>query len=158
MSQPVSATKAHAAAAFDEAAPPLPSSARDLVLLAARTLLGVVVMAHGLQKFLTNGLDGTATMFAGMGVPLPQVSAAASAGIETVGGALLILGLLTPVAGVLITAVMAGAFWFVHMGRGLFAADGGWELVAVIGLAALMLAVVGPGRFSLDALVRRHRR
>lgn len=43
------------------------------------------------------------------------------------------------------------------MGQGLFATDGGWELVAALGLAAVVFALVGPGRFSLDALLRRRR-
>lgn len=159
MSQSVSSTTSHPVeASRDVAAPPLPTVVRDLVLLAARALLGVVLIAHGLQKFVTNGLEGTATMLAGAGVPLPQVSAVAAATVETLGGALLVLGLLTPIAGVLVAAVMAGAFWFVHKGQGLFASDGGWELVAVIAVAALTFAVTGPGRISLDALLGRRRR
>ena len=70
---------------------------------------------------------------------------------------LLLLGLLTPVVGVLVAAVMGGAWWFAHRGAGLFAAEGGGELVAVIGLLALALAAVGPGRLSLDALLARGR-
>ena len=144
-------------APVDPAAPRLPVAVRDLVLLGARVLLGVILIAHGLQKLLTNGIAGTAAGFEQGGVPLPLVSAGFAAGVETLGGLLLVLGLLTPLVGLLVAGVMAGAFWFVHMGQGLFAADGGWELVAVIGLAALTFAVTGPGRFSLDALLGRRR-
>ncbi|QNE17422.1 hypothetical protein F1D05_05160 [Kribbella qitaiheensis] len=48
---------------------------------------------------------------------------------------------------------------FVHLSNGPFVADGGWELVVVLGLFSLVLAAVGAGRFSLDsALTRTTRR
>ncbi|GMA38391.1 DoxX family protein [Mobilicoccus caccae] len=124
--------------------------ARDIGLLIARALLGFVVAAHGYQKFFMNGMDATATAFEGMGVPLPAVSAWAAGLIELVGGILLILGALTPIVGILVTFVMIGAAVFVHIGNGIFASDGGWELVAVIALAAMTFALVGPGRYSVD--------
>lgn len=137
---------------LDPAAPRVSSGVRDVGLLLTRVLLGAIMMAHGWQKLVTNGLDATGGAFEQMGVPMPHVSAALAAAVELGGGALLVLGLLTPLAGVAIAAVLAGAFFFVHMGKGLFAADGGWELVAALGLAGIVFALVGPGRFSLDAL------
>ena len=65
------------------------------------------------------------------------------------------LGLLTPVAGLLVVGQMAGAFWFVHRGTEVMASAGGWELVGVIGFLALVLAATGAGRISLDALIGR---
>lgn len=126
------------------------TSLRSPILLVARVLLGVIIAAHGVQKFFDWGIAGTAESFAGMGVPLPQVSAVVAATIELVGGVLIALGAFTPVAGIAVAFVMAGAAIFAHIGNGLFATDGGWELVAAIGVAALTLAVVGPGRFSVD--------
>lgn len=132
---------------------PLPAAARDGGLLIARVLLGVILIAHGWQKFSTWGLDGTAANFEEMGIPAPTAAAAVAATIELVGGILLVVGLLTPLVAVAVPVVMAGAFWFVHRELGIFATDGGWELVAVIGLAAAVFGLVGPGRFSLDALL-----
>ncbi|MFI5707359.1 DoxX family protein [Kribbella sp. NPDC051620] len=125
-------------------------ASRDLVLLITRVGLGVVFIAHGWQKFRTNGLDGTAAGFDQMGVPAPTLSAYYAAAVELVGGAALVLGVLTTVAGVLLALDMAGAFLFVHMSNGVFVADGGWELVVVLGLFSLALAAVGAGRFSVD--------
>lgn len=77
--------------------------------------------------------------------------------IEGVGGILLILGLLTPVVAVLVVVVMIGAFFFVHIGSGVYVTNNGWELVAVIGLAVVVYGLVGPGRYSLDALIAGRR-
>ncbi|MGO1885759.1 MAG: DoxX family protein, partial [Citricoccus sp.] len=52
---------------------------------------------------------------------------------------------------------MLGAVLFVHAPHGVFVAGNGWELVAVIGLASLVFALVGPGRISLDAVIAGRR-
>ena len=131
------------------------AAARDLVLLLSRIGLGVVFIAHGWQKFHTNGLDGTAAMFDKMGVPAPTLSAYYATGIELLGGVALILGVLTPVVGALLALDMVGALAFVHLSNGVFVAGGGWELVVVLGLFALAVAAVGAGRFSLDNALTR---
>jgi putative oxidoreductase len=130
-------------------------ASRDLVLLIARVGLGVVFIAHGWQKFRTNGLDGTAAGFDQMGVPAPTLSAYYATAVELVGGAALVLGALTTVAGVLLTLDMVGAFAFVHLSNGPFVADGGWELVVILGLMSLTIAAVGAGRYALDPILVR---
>ena len=126
---------------------------RDLGLLLARILLGVILAAHGWQKIATNGLGATGDAFEGMGIPLAHASAVFAGVVELVGGALIVLGLLTTIAGLLNAVNLFGAFWFVHRGHGVFATDGGWELVAALGLACVLFALVGPGRLSLDSLI-----
>ena len=58
----------------------------------------------------------------------------------------------------LVALVLAGAFWFAHRGTTVFVAEGGWELVAALGVLGLVLAAVGPGRLSVDAVVAGTRR
>jgi putative oxidoreductase len=128
----------------------LPPSVRDAVLLVARLLLGVVLIAHGWQKMFTWGLGGTAEAFAGMGIPLAPVSAAFAGIVELVGGALILAGAATALVGVLVALDMLGAALLVHVGNGIIASDGGWELVGMIGALALVLAAVGAGRYSVD--------
>ncbi|MGO1886141.1 MAG: DoxX family protein [Citricoccus sp.] len=135
---------------------PMPQLVRDSVLLVARVVLGVILVAHGLQK-VVQGVSATAEGFGAMGIPLPEAVAVLTMAVELGGGALLILGLLTPIAGLLAAVILAGAIVFAHLGNGIFAADGGWELAAGLGVGALVLAVVGPGRFSLDQLLVRRR-
>jgi putative oxidoreductase len=128
----------------------LPPSARDAALLVARLLLGVVLVAHGWQKVVTNGLGATAEGFGKMGGPLAPVSAAYAGIVELVGGVLILVGAATAVVGVLVVLEMLGAALIVHVGNGVMVTDGGWELVGVIAAAALVLAAVGAGRYSGD--------
>ncbi len=131
---------------------------RDLAILLARVVVGVIFMAHGWQKLSTMGIDATAGFFGQVGVPMPVVSAWFSALVELIGGAALILGAVTPVAALLLVVDMAGAYWFNHLGKGIFVDQGGFELVGALGAAALLLAAVGAGRFSVDGLVLGRRR
>lgn len=135
----------------------LPAPAQEAVLLAARAVLGAVFIAHGWQKLSTYGIDGTAASFDQLGVPAPEAAATFAAVVELGGGVLLVLGLLTPIVAVLLAADLAGAFWFAHRDHGVFAAEGGWELVAALAVGALLVGALGPGRLSLDRAIALRR-
>ena len=130
----------------------LPPVARDGALLVARIVLGVVLLAHGLQK-LTAGVESTAYDFEGMGIPLASVAAVFAIVVEVLGGVALILGAATAVVGVLVVIDMIGAYLFAHFGLTVFVDDNGWELVGVIAVLALVLAAVGAGRYSVDHVI-----
>jgi len=136
----------------------LPAPARDLAVLVTRVVVGLVFVAHGWQKLSTNGIDGTAAFFDQVGVPAASAAAWLAALVELAGGAALVLGLAVPVAGLLLLVDMIGAFLFVHAGAGLFVDQGGYELVLVLGAAALLFAVIGAGRYSVDHLLAGRRR
>lgn len=70
---------------------------------------------------------------------------------ETLGGLLLAGGLLTPFAAAIIISVMTAASIAVHRTNGFFATDGGYELPLLIAVVAGTIALLGPGRYSLDA-------
>lgn len=123
---------------------------QDAAILLARVGFGVVFAAHGWQKFFTLGLARVGEQFAGFGVPQPHVTAAVVAGVELVAGIALAVGILTPLAGILLAVDMAGAFYFVHATNGPFVTQNGWELVVALGVGALLVAGVGAGRFSID--------
>jgi putative oxidoreductase len=129
----------------------------DIALLIGRLMLGVVLFAHGWQKLVIKGIGGTYAWFQAMGIPLAIVATSFVTVVEFVGGALLLLGALTRVVVALHILVMIGAAAFVHISHGLFAQDGGWELVGVIAACELVLAATGAGRFSIDHLVHRGR-
>lgn len=124
----------------------------DVVLLAARVVIGGIFVAHGWQKY-DQGFAGTEQFLGGLGVPQPAIAAQVATYVELVGGALLILGLFAPVVGVLLAAQMAGAIWYAHRTSEVFVDQGGWELAAALGVSALVLGLVAPGRFTLDQLL-----
>ncbi|MGO2862015.1 MAG: DoxX family protein [Brevibacterium sp.] len=127
-----------------------PTIARDIITVIARIALGVIFIAHGWQKFNEWTVSGTTQSFAQMGVPLPDIAAPFATFVELIGGALLILGALTPLVGILLAANLIGALVIVHLVPVPFVDQGGWELVAALAAGALLLAAMGPGRFSVD--------
>jgi putative oxidoreductase len=116
--------------------------------LILRLALGVTFLLHGIDKL--GDLAGTEQSFEGLGIPAAGLMAPFVAITETAGGALLIAGLLTPLVGLALGIDMLVALLTAHIDSGFFAADGGIELVLVLGAASLALAATGPGRFSLD--------
>lgn len=128
----------------------LPTSARDAALLIGRLVLGAVLIRHGWQKVSEYGLDATAASFGQMGVPAPGAAALFAAVAELGGGILLVLGLLAPVAALLVVVDMVGAFVLVHLGLEPLVTENGWELVGAIAVGALLIGALGAGRASLD--------
>lgn len=134
-----------------------PSAATSLGLLVLRVVVGAVFAAHGAQKIFEYTLPGTIGSFEGMGIPLPEIAAPVVAFIELIGGILLVLGLFTRPVGILLAVDMIVALVAVHLPAGLWVGEGGYEFVAVLGVAALALAFTGAGRFSIDGAFLRGR-
>ena len=81
--------------------------------------------------------------------------------LELVGGLAMVFGLLTVIVGLCYAAAMAAAIWFVHLANGFFVTEGGYELAGLTGVVALVLAISGAGRISLDRAIfgaKRRRR
>ncbi|MFT4471189.1 DoxX family protein [Arthrobacter sulfonylureivorans] len=115
-----------------------------------RVVLGFLFAAHGWQKFNEWTVAGTQAAFGQMGIPAADIAAPIVAGLELGGGIALILGVLTRLVAALLTLNMIGALVLVHISAGVFVEAGGYELVLLLGAAALTLALVGPGRISVD--------
>lgn len=130
------------------------TTSTSIGLTALRIVLGVVFIAHGAQKF-AQGIPNVIRGFDGMGVPFADVAAPVVAGLELVGGVLLVLGVATRVVALVLAVDMVVAGLLAHASAGFFAQDGGFEYVLVLAVASLAVAFTGPGRFSLDALVLR---
>lgn len=138
--------------------PTVARTVSDIVILVARVALGVILFAHGWQKFFTNGIDAVSQGFESMDIPAATASAIFAATVELVGGALLIIGLATPVVAVLVVLDMLGAWWFAHADAGtIFVTDGGYELVLALAAGAALVGAVGGGRFGLDHLIMGRR-
>jgi putative oxidoreductase len=119
-----------------------------------RAVVGGLFIGHGLQKLLGkfggHGLDGTAGFFEQLGLRPGKVHATAAGVAETGGGALLVLGAATPLAAAAITGTMTVAIHKVHLQKGPWATDGGYEYNAVLMAAVFAITAEGPGAFSLD--------
>jgi putative oxidoreductase len=123
--------------------------------LALRGVIGPLFVGHGTQKlfgwFGGHGVEGTGGFFENLGLRPGKRHATAAGVAEAGGGLLLTLGAATPVAATLITGTMVTAIRKVHLQKGPWATDGGYEYnLALIGLVTA-LAETGPGRASFDA-------
>lgn len=125
---------------------------RDAALFILRVVLGVVFVAHGVDKVFITGMGTTADRFEQWSVPQPAVSAWVCAIAEMVGGSLLVVGLLTTAVAGALALLAACAGYFVHLSNGLFNADGGFEYSLVLVVSLLMIVVFGAGRASLEAI------
>jgi putative oxidoreductase len=127
----------------------------DLALFALRAVVGLLFMGHGAQKlfgsFGGHGLDGTGQFFESLGLRPGRRHATFAGASEMAGGALLALGLFTPLAAAAIIGVMAVAVLTVHGPKGPWVTEGGYEYNAVLIAAMLALAESGPGKPSVDA-------
>jgi len=119
-----------------------------------RVAVGGAFFAHGAQKlfgwFGGHGLEATGGAFDSMGLKPGKRNAVIAGASEAGGGTLLALGLATPVAAAALIGVMGQAVRSVHLQRGLFVTNGGYEYNLVLGAAAFALADLGPGPWSLD--------
>lgn len=132
------------------------SALTPAALTVLRVVTGFVMAVHGWLK-VTEFASWRATVVE-LGLPAPSLMAALSTVAELGGGILLMLGLFTPLASVLLVVNMIAAILLVHRGQGLLASEGGWEYPLVLATIALFFLVRGAGPVSLDrALFGRHR-
>ena len=113
-----------------------------------RVMMGLLFAIHGYEKF-ARGLGAVAGGFAKMSIPAPQVVAPFIAGLELVGGACLILGVLTRVFGLLFMCEMiVTTLWVQIPARGW----NGSDLDRMLLVSAFLVVVAGPGRLAIDQL------
>lgn len=135
----------------------LPGLARftSLALLALRLLTGGFLI-HGVWDNVTSAqrMDEFVGFLATNGFPAPEMLAPLSAWTQLIAGALLVLGLLTRWAGLIIalTFVVAviGVHWYQSFREW-------WPAIARAAIG-FVFATIGPGGWSLDAMLARQRR
>lgn len=124
------------------------------VLLVFRCTLGVMIFLHGYNHLWgAGGVEGTARWFGGLGFRPAKVHALMSGFVELAVGVGLVVGLLTPIACAAMIGIMLVAGWTAHRPNGFFIFRDGYEYVVVVAVAAVVLAAVGPGTWSVDSLV-----
>lgn len=124
-----------------------------LALTLLRVATGAVFVAHGAQKVLGlfggPGLEGFAQWSATLGIPSWLAYAAAFA--EFIGGLLLISGIGASLGALLAGAVMLGAIWFVHLDKGFFAQNGGYEYALVLLLNCIVIFLTSGNCWPLSS-------
>ena len=125
--------------------------------LITRVAIGTLFVGHGTQKlfgwFDGPGPDQTGAYFESAGLRPGRRHAMLAGAAEAGGGALLALGLFTPVATAALSGVMVTAIRKVHLQKGPWSQNGGYEYNLVLLAALLALAEDGPGDASLDSIL-----
>jgi len=129
----------------------LPSLARwsDLTLLGLRALTGAFLMHETWDNVSSRARMGEFVEFLDQfGFPVPWLMAPLSVAVQFACGALLIAGLLTRVAGLLVAANFVVAVAMVHFNQPFR----DWWPAIVLVFLGLHFAAAGSGKFGLDAL------
>jgi putative oxidoreductase len=130
------------------------NTSNQAALLPIRIGVGATMAAHGAQKlfgwFGGYGLEGTGQFFAeNLGLKPGVLMAALAGGAEFFGGLLLLVGLLTRLAGVTLVGTMAVAIIATYNGV-FFVQNGGIEYPLMLLLACLTFVIAGGGAYSVD--------
>lgn len=123
--------------------------------LALRLPIGIIFVAHGAQKlfgaFGGYGLEGTGQFMASLGLMPGYLMALLAGSAEFFGGLALLFGVLVRPAAAALAFAMLVAIFSVHIGKGLFMANNGYEFGLALLAASVALLVSGAGRLSVDA-------
>ena len=125
----------------------------NLALLVVRCTLGVVMLAHGINHIFRGGkIAGTGRWFESLGMKPGVLHAWFASLAEVGGGAMLVLGLVTPLAASAVVGTMLVAWITNHRGNGffIFRPGEGWEYVMTLTLVGFATAILGAGEWSLD--------
>jgi len=124
-----------------------------LGLVILRVAVGIIMLAHGINHIFRGGkIAGTPGWFSSLGMK-PGILHAWLASLTEVGaGALLVLGLLSPLAAAGVVGTMTVALVTNHRKNGffIFRPGEGWEYVGSLICSGLALGAMGPGKASLD--------
>jgi putative oxidoreductase len=127
------------------------SKVTGLVIGASRIAISFLFGFHGLQGFgFFGGIDGR-----GGGVPFGSFPGWWGSVLEVAGAVLLLVGLASRPAAILLSGVMAYAYFTVHAPMGLLPLQNMGEPAAVYAWVFLLFAAVGSGRLALDNLIKR---
>lgn len=134
------------------------SYGQDALLLAVRLYWGWGFFVAGKGKLLH--LDAAAESFQGWGIPAPYLNAVLAGLAECIGGLLLLAGLASRLAALVLVGVMGVAYGTAHYAEAVQIFSNPDAFVAAAPflylLASLLVLVFGPGWCSIDALLARN--
>lgn len=132
----------------------VPAQLNGPVLSLFRIVVGALFVCHGAASIFGIFGGNPAT---GGAVPAGTWPGWWAALIQLICGALVLVGLVTRPAALLASGSMAYAYFVVHQPHGLLPLGNGGELAALFCWSFLLVAVLGPGPWALDALLARRR-
>ncbi|MFA4992694.1 MAG: DoxX family protein [Candidatus Omnitrophota bacterium] len=122
-------------------------------ILVLRLALGIMFMAHGLQMafglFGGPGVKGFSQMLSGLGFVPAILWAYVAAYTVLLGGLLVIIGVQTRLVSTMLLIFILTAAITVHLTKGFFLSNGGYEYNFIIAAICLALILLGPGKFIL---------
>ena len=126
---------------------------KEWAMVPLRAGLGIMFLAHGLQKafglFGGPGIEGVTKMVESLGFSPPVLWAYALAYTELLGGLFLVIGLYTRISSAALLFVMIMAAVKVQLAHGFFLATGGVEYVFVVMAVCVSLIMGGGGRLCI---------
>ena len=125
----------------------------EWAFLLLRVVVGFLFFCHGAQKVLGWFVEPGGQR---MALAFPQLPWFAG-WIEVVGGALIVIGLLTHLVAFLLSGEMAVAYFMAHAPHGFIPLLNHGELAAVYSFIFLYFAAKGAGPYSADGAIRRRR-
>jgi len=125
-------------------------SSVDLPSLILRLAIGTLFIVHGYPKLTAAQRTQGGAWMKSMGMPAAMVPFGGV--VEFFGGLALILGILTPIVAALAALWMLSTTWLVTT-KAKKKYVGGYEIDITLLLAALALALLGSGIYSIDHLL-----
>jgi putative oxidoreductase len=125
-------------------------------LLILRVMVGIVMIAHGYNHIFRGGkIKGTAGWFESLGMKPGILHAWLASITELVAGAMLVLGLFTPLAAAGVVGVMLVALITNHITNGffIFRPGEGYEYVLTLMMVGLAIGAIGAGEWSVDEAI-----
>ena len=145
------------------------NSARHWALLPLRLVVGYGFLAHGVAKW-TRGPAAFGRLLHVIGVPLPTTTAWLVTLVEILGGLAILVGLGVAIACIPLIASMLVAMFTLHVRYGFSSVNTigltptgpvfgppGYEINLLYIAALLVLALTGPGAFSLESRMQSSR-
>ena len=112
------------------------------VLSALRIVAALLFIEHGTQKLFGFPIAGP---------PVLSPMLMMAAGIEAIGGLLLLIGLFTRPVALIMSGEMAVAYFMAHAPRGMYPVANGGDAAVLYCFVFLYLAAAGGGLWSVDA-------
>lgn len=119
----------------------------DIVHFGIRVTVGTIFILHGTSKIN----PGFGSFLSNIGIPLEMQLPLAIA--ESLGGSLLIIGVLSRASSSVLSMIMLSVIFYVKKAHSL-SGQMGVELELILLAANLSIIVIGPGRISISHLIK----